>query len=122
VDRIQADTSKQDNIVNNESMISQISSLTTPSLPTLKRGGPKAPPLGHNHCADVPPIIGYRTLNYAEVDLINEIKLHGAQLEKLIQHMRVLEGIDPRWLAIGTTDLQTGLMALTRAVATPMSF
>ena len=30
--------------------------------------------------------------------------------------------IDQRWVSIGATDLQTGLMALTRAVAQPEFF
>lgn len=69
-----------------------------------------------------PKITGYRTLSVDEINLVNEIKAQGAQLEALIIRMRTIEGVDPRWLAIGTTDLQTGLMALTRAVTTPTSF
>ena len=30
--------------------------------------------------------------------------------------------LDQRWVAIGTTDLQTGLMALVRAAAQPTTF
>ena len=30
--------------------------------------------------------------------------------------------LDQRWVSIGATDLQTGLMALTRGVAQPTTF
>jgi hypothetical protein len=36
--------------------------------------------------------------------------------------VRGTDGIDQRWASIGATDLQTGLMALVRAVAQPTSF
>lgn len=68
------------------------------------------------------PITGYRTLGQAEIDLINEIKKAGIQLEKLIESIESREGIDLRWLSIGRTDLQKGLMSLVRAVAKPESF
>ena len=68
-----------------------------------------------------PAITGYRQLSQAEADAMNAIKAKGIELEILIAKLRA-DGADPRWLAIGTTDLQTGLMALTRAVAKPTSF
>lgn len=68
-----------------------------------------------------PAITGYRQLSQAEADAMNAIKAKGIELESLIAQLRV-DGADPRWLAIGTTDLQTGLMALNRAVAKPTSF
>lgn len=69
-----------------------------------------------------PKITGYRQLNENEVDLINEIKEHGARLGELIDKINSTQGTDPRWSAIGATDLQTGLMALTRSVARPTTF
>lgn len=69
-----------------------------------------------------PKITGYRQLTNAEVALMNEIKAHGIQLEAMLKRLRQTEGLDQRWLSIGATDLQTGLMALTRAVAQPTSF
>lgn len=68
------------------------------------------------------PITGYRTLDQTEIDLINEIKKAGIQLEKLIDSIESKEGIDLRWLSIGRTDLQKGLMSIVRAVAKPESF
>lgn len=76
-------------------------------------------------------IVGYRDLSQAEIDLINEIKAKGAELEALVD--KVKASINPelqadtarnphRWASIAATDFQTGLMALTRAVAVPESF
>lgn len=67
-------------------------------------------------------IKGYRELSQSEIDAMNEIKTHGAILGELIEKLRQTEGLDQRWVSIGATDLQTGLMALTRAVAQPISF
>jgi len=67
-------------------------------------------------------IKGYRDLSQEEIDLMNEVKGKGAELEALIVKLRALESIDKRWLSIGTTDLQTGLMAVVRSIAQPTSF
>lgn len=67
-------------------------------------------------------ITGYHDLTQAEIDLMNEIKSHGIALDRLVGKVRACEGVDQRWASIAATDLQTGLMALTRAVARPTSF
>jgi hypothetical protein len=67
-------------------------------------------------------IKGYRELDQSEIDLMNEIKSKGAELGYLIEKLKAHPDTDKRWLAIGTTDLQTGLMALTRSVAKPNFF
>lgn len=67
-------------------------------------------------------IKGYRELNEAEIALMNEIKTKGAELGELVAKLKAVAGIEQRWVAIGSTDLQTGLMALTRAVAQPTFF
>lgn len=67
-------------------------------------------------------IKGYRELTQAEIDLMNAIKSKGAELDGLVAKLRAAKGIDQRWVSIGQTDLQTGLMALTRAVAQPTNF
>lgn len=69
-----------------------------------------------------PKITGYRQLNEAEAALMNEIKALGVELGELVNKLRNTAGIDGRWVSIGATDLQTGLMALTRAVAKPTTF
>jgi hypothetical protein len=68
-------------------------------------------------------IKGYRELSAEEIALMNEIKTKGAELGELVQKLRdQTDHIDQRWVSIGATDLQTGLMALTRAVAQPTVF
>ncbi len=67
-------------------------------------------------------IKGYRELDQSEIDLMNEIKQKGAELGDLIDKLHAHPDTDKRWVAIGRTDLQTGLMALTRSVAKPTFF
>lgn len=67
-------------------------------------------------------IKGYRELSQAEIDLMNEIKTKGAELGELVEKLRAADGLDQRWVSIGATDFQTGLMALTRSVAKPEFF
>lgn len=66
-------------------------------------------------------IIGYRELSQAEIDLMNTIKAFGPQLQTLIDQLKAVEAV-PRWVSIGQTHLQQGLMALTRSVAKPEFF
>jgi hypothetical protein len=67
-------------------------------------------------------IKGYRDLSQEEIDLMNKIKEKGAELGELVAELRASEELDQRWVSIGATDLQTGLMALTRSVAKPGFF
>ncbi len=86
-------------------------------------------------------IKGYRDLSQAEIDLMNRIKAHGEASKALIAEVQThlkaqqvaaasdegeqerIHGAQPaRWAAIGTTHIQEGLMALTRAVAQPTTF
>lgn len=69
-----------------------------------------------------PKITGYRQLNEAEAALMNEIKTQGVVLGELVAKLRATQGLDQRWVSIGATDLQTGLMALVRGVAQPTTF
>lgn len=91
-------------------------------------------------------ISGYRELSQEEVDLMNRIKAKGSELlelhAELVAHIKTqrqvcvveemfVDVIDPdelarldaaephRWAAMGKTDIQTGIMALVRAVAQP---
>lgn len=66
-------------------------------------------------------IKGYRELNQAEIDTMNSIKAQGPVLEALITDC-LEAGADPRWAAIAKTNLQQGLMALTRSIAKPDFF
>jgi hypothetical protein len=67
-------------------------------------------------------IKGYRELGQAEIELMNQIKAKGVEMGVLVEQLRNAQGVDQRWVSIGTTHVQQGLMALTRAVAQPTSF
>lgn len=67
-------------------------------------------------------IVGYRELNADEIALMNEIKETGVDLGNLVSELELNDELDQRWVAIGKTHLQQGLMALTRAVAKPGFF
>ena len=67
-------------------------------------------------------ISGYRELSQEEIDLMNEVKAFGPDLGALVGKLRQIDDIDQRWVSIGATDIQTGLMALTRAIARPDFF
>jgi len=67
-------------------------------------------------------IKGYRELSQFEIDAMNTVKEAGAQLEVIVNAIRSIPDVDQRWVSIGATHLQQGLMALTRAVAKPTFF
>jgi len=94
-------------------------------------------------------IKGYRELSQDEINLMNKIKEQGLALEALmaevnthllrqkhaaeesflnqisdaeIEKNRLWNAEPIRWYALGKTDIQKGLMFLTRAVAQPTSF
>ena len=85
-------------------------------------------------------ISGYRELSQQEIDLMNEIKALGPLIEGvylkieehlLQQHTNKLDAVESLrlkeaspfvWANSAKKDLQTGLMALTRAVAQPTFF
>ena len=90
-------------------------------------------------------ITGYRELSQEEIDLMNRIKEKGAELLELQYELyqmlraqadqkslnttantsdyaefdRFMSAEPLRWAEIGKTDIQTGIMALVRAVAQP---
>lgn len=76
---------------------------------------------------------GFEDLPQGEIDsLTAEIAAQGALLGALVARLRAysvpLRGgisaspLDQRWVSIGATHLQEGLMALARAVARPAAF
>jgi hypothetical protein len=67
-------------------------------------------------------ILGYRELNPNEISTMNEVKALGAKIGVLVDSMRADSSLDQRWVSIGATELQQGLMALTRSVAKPTFF
>ena len=67
-------------------------------------------------------IKGYRELDANEIYHMNLVKSEGGDLEELIEKVSSIPDVDKRWVAIGKTHLQEGLMALTRAIAKPTTF
>ena len=91
-------------------------------------------------------ISGYRELSQEEIDLMNEIKALGPQVESVIlkvqdhiaaqrkavsvgdfvatepEVQRLEDATPERFAALAKTDFQTALMYLTRAVAQPTFF
>ena len=67
-------------------------------------------------------IKGYRELNESEIANMNRIKELGAEIGLLVDRLRDDPDHDQRWVSIGATDIQKGLMALTRSVAKPEFF
>lgn len=78
-------------------------------------------------------IKGYRDLSQEEINLMNEIKEKGVELDNLITKVNGVNaeieagGVPDRsdpfgWSSVAKTNLQQGIMALTRAVAKPEFF
>ena len=84
-------------------------------------------------------IRGYRECSQVEIDLMNEIKALGPQIEvvllKAVNHIneqhnsafaseieRLEDACPTRWTMLASEHLQQGLMCLTRAVAQPSFF
>lgn len=84
-------------------------------------------------------ISGYRELTQEEIDLMNEIKAFGPELDSLCAKIegyltkqyngasngeedRINDAEPDKWAQIGKAELQRGLMALTRAIAQPAFF
>lgn len=66
------------------------------------------------------PIKGYRELGAEEIADMNRLKEVEAMVLATIAMLRDATKHDPRWLAIGQTDIEKGFMALNRAVAQPL--
>ena len=64
----------------------------------------------------------YRELTQEEINLMNEVEQKGVEFGDLFEKLEKIKNIDKRWLSIGKTDLQKGLMATTRAIARPDFF
>lgn len=67
-------------------------------------------------------IVGYRELSEREIDLMNQVKELGKDMGNLVELLQHESTLDQRWISIGKTQLQQGLMALTRAIAQPTTF
>lgn len=66
--------------------------------------------------------IGNRELSKDEMALINLIKEMGDKIGDTIKEMKGDGRFEQRWVSIGETHLQQGIMALTRSIAKPTNF
>lgn len=71
---------------------------------------------------DKPKVTGYRPLSPAEIELMNKVKAKGVEIGELIAELRTMNDLDQRWISTGATDIQKGLMCVTRGIAQPESF
>lgn len=67
-------------------------------------------------------INGYRDLSEMDIKTMNAFKDFGKIIGEFIEALEKDPTIDQRWLAIGKTDLQKGIMSCVRAVAKPSTF
>lgn len=67
-------------------------------------------------------IKGYRQLSEEEQAKINELKELGEAISLHINSLLGNPAYDKRWISIGKTHMQQGLMALIRSIAQPTSF
>jgi len=67
-------------------------------------------------------IKGYRDLSEDEIVQMNTIKELGEDLGRMCDVLSKENAVDQRWVSIGRTHLQQGIMALVRAIAKPESF
>lgn len=67
-------------------------------------------------------ISGYRELSQEEINCMNRVKELGIQLGGLISELESVDTIDKRWLSIGKTDMQKGIMSVVRSIAKPTVF
>lgn len=67
-------------------------------------------------------IKGHRDLSEEEISAICYVKETGESLGKLVAVVRAIPDVDQRWVSIGASDLQTGIMALVRAIARSTTF
>lgn len=67
-------------------------------------------------------IRGYRELSTEEIVFINKLKALAEVVGETVDEVHNREDSDKRWASIARTDLQTGFMALIRAVAKPETF
>jgi hypothetical protein len=68
---------------------------------------------------DPPPIQGYNSLTQPAIDLINIVQCSEQMVMTLLRDLADDADVDPRWLAIGRTDIEKGFMAVRRSIACP---
>ena len=64
-------------------------------------------------------ISGYRDLDQADIDAINDVKQAEVNLGELWRAVTALDGVDMRWASIAKTHFEEGFSALVRSIAKP---
>lgn len=67
-------------------------------------------------------IVGCRDLDKTDIDLINEVKKMANLVRGTVEKIELSGSADRSWIAIARSQLQSGFMALDRAVAKPTNF
>jgi hypothetical protein len=65
------------------------------------------------------PVAGYRPQAKANIDLVNENKALEEMVLRQLDALAKIDAVDKRWLAIGRTAIENGMMAVNRAVFQP---
>jgi hypothetical protein len=65
------------------------------------------------------PVRGYGAQSQAAVDMVNVNKVLEEQVLRQLDMLAANPDIDPRWLAIGRTGIETAFMAVNRAIFQP---
>jgi hypothetical protein len=67
-------------------------------------------------------IKGYRKMTEEELAIFNEGKQLGNLIGDFVGRLEHMPDTDKRWVAIGKTNLQQGIMAVLRGISRPESF
>lgn len=65
------------------------------------------------------PVEGYTEQAQSKIDLVNENKRLEELVLRQLDKIRSIDGMDPRWLATGRTDIEKGFMAINRGIFQP---
>lgn len=65
------------------------------------------------------PVPGYKPQSADAVAAVTQSKVLEEQVLRFLDQLAAFPGIDPRWFAIGRTDIEKGFMAINRAVFKP---
>lgn len=66
------------------------------------------------------PVSGYRPQSSGAVALVNRAKVIEERVLRFLDELKADPAVDPRWLAIGRTQIEQGFMAANRAVFQPV--
>lgn len=65
------------------------------------------------------PVPGYKPQSADAVAAVTQAKMMEERVLRMLDQLAAVPGVDPRWFAIGRTEIEKGLMAINRAVFKP---